>query len=58
MPFSLANAPATFQLYIYWALGGLLDRTCVVYLDNILIYLENKKDYDSYIKEVLDRLIQ
>jgi hypothetical protein len=57
MPFSLANAPATFQLYIYRALGGLLDRTCVVYLDNILIYSENKEDYNSYVKEVLDRLI-
>jgi hypothetical protein len=58
MPFSLANASATFQLYIYQALGGLLDRTCVVYLDDILIYSENKEDYSSYVKEVLDCLIQ
>jgi hypothetical protein len=58
MPFSLANAPATFQLYIYQALSGLLDRTCVVYLDNILIYLENKEDHSSYVKKVLDYLIQ
>jgi hypothetical protein len=57
MLFGLANAPATFQLYIHQALGGLLDRTCVVYLDDILIYLENKEDHSSYIKEVLDRLI-
>jgi hypothetical protein len=57
MPFGLANAPATFQLYIYRALGGLLDRTCVVYLDNILIYLENEEDYSSYVEEVLDCLI-
>jgi hypothetical protein len=57
MPFGLANAPATFQSYIYRALGGLLDRTCVVYLDNILIYSENEEDHSSYVKEVLDRLI-
>jgi hypothetical protein len=58
MPFSLANAPATFQSYIYRALSRLLDRTCIVYLDNILIYSENEEDYSSYIKEVLDCLIQ
>jgi hypothetical protein len=58
MPFSLANAPATFQSYIHRALGGLLDRTCVVYLDNILIYSENKEDHSSHVKKVLDRLIQ
>jgi hypothetical protein len=58
MPFSLANAPATFQSYIHRALGGLLDRTCVVYLDDILIYSENEEDHSSHVKEVLDYLIQ
>jgi len=42
MPFGLANIPMTFQLYIYRALGGLVDRIYVVYLDDILIYLEDK----------------
>jgi hypothetical protein len=42
MPFRLANAPVTFQSYIHWALGSLVDCTCVVYLDNILIYSEHK----------------
>jgi len=42
MPFRLANAPTTFQLYIYRALGGLVDRIYVVYLDDILIYLEDE----------------
>jgi len=42
MPFRLANAPIIFQLYIYRALGGLVDRIYVIYLDNILIYLEDE----------------
>jgi len=42
MPFRLANTPTIFQLYIYRALGGLVNRIYVVYLDNILIYLEDK----------------
>jgi len=42
MPFGLANAPIIFQLYIYRALGGLVNRIYIIYLDNILIYLEDK----------------
>ena len=42
MPFRLANTPTIFQLYIYRALGGLVNRTYVIYLDNILIYLKDK----------------
>jgi hypothetical protein len=42
MPFGLANTPTIFQLYIYRALGGLVNRIYIIYLDNILIYLEDK----------------
>jgi len=42
MPFRLANTPITFQSYIYRALGGLVDRIYIIYLDNILIYLKDK----------------
>ena len=42
MLFGLANTPVTFQSYINQALVGLVDITCVVYLDDILIYTESK----------------
>ena len=42
LPFRLANTPTTFQSYIYRALGGLVDHIYIIYLNNILIYLENK----------------
>jgi hypothetical protein len=58
MPFRLANAPATFQSYIHRALGGLVDRTCVVYLDNILIYSENEDNHNRHVEEVLNRLVE
>jgi hypothetical protein len=35
-----------------------VDRTCVVYLDNILIYSEKEEDHDRHVEEVLDRLVQ
>ena len=56
MPFGLANTPTIFQSYIYRALGGLLDRIYVVYLDNILIYLEDEDQHEQHVREVLERL--
>jgi hypothetical protein len=53
MPFGLANVPATFQAYIYKALGYLIDSICIVYLDNILIYLKEEKEHEHYVKIVL-----
>ena len=56
MPFSLTNALITFQSYIYKALGTLVDTIYMVYLDNILIYLNNKDKYVKHIKQVLQQL--
>ena len=58
MPFGLANAPATFQAYINRALTGLVDVTCVVYLDDILIYSADVSEHWQHVKEVLERLRQ
>ena len=58
MPFGLANAPATFQAYINRSLVGLVDVTCVVYLDDILIYSANEADHWGHVKQVLKRLRQ
>jgi hypothetical protein len=45
MPFGLANTPITFQLYIYKALRGLVNYTYIIYLNDILIYLEDKDQH-------------
>src|SRR5438270_474798 len=56
MPFGLANAPATFQAYINRALAGLVDVTCIVYIDDILIYSKDLKAHRQHAAEVLERL--
>ena len=56
MPFGLANAPATFQAYINRALAGLVDVTCIVYIDDILIYSKDPKAHRRHVAEVLERL--
>jgi Reverse transcriptase (RNA-dependent DNA polymerase) len=45
LPFGLANAPAIFQTYMNRALQGLVDITCIVYLDDILIFSMNLEDH-------------
>ena len=56
MPFGLTNAPATFQHYIHQALGDLLDTVCVAYLDDILIFSEDRESHTKHIRLVLERL--
>jgi hypothetical protein len=56
MPFSLTNAPAQFQAYMNEALAGLVDITCIVYLDDVLIFSDTEKEHVEHVKEVLERL--
>ncbi|KAH6480324.1 hypothetical protein HBI55_254530 [Parastagonospora nodorum] len=56
MPFGLTNAPAQFQAYINEALAGLMDISCIVYLDDILVFSDTEEEHVVHVKEVLQRL--
>jgi len=56
LPFRLINGLAIYQWYINNVLFNYLNKFCTVYLDNILIYLDNKLKYQVYVKKVLKRL--
>jgi hypothetical protein len=56
MPFGLTNAPATFMRLMHTALGDLLDRFVLVYLDDIMIFSKSAQDHEKHVREVLDRL--
>ena len=45
MPFGLCNAPGTFQHYMNDTFRDFLDEFLVVYLDDMLIYLDNLKEH-------------
>ena len=45
-----------FQLYIHKALGGLVNHICVIYLDDILIYLEDEDQHKQHVCKVLKHL--
>jgi hypothetical protein len=44
MYLSLSNALALYQLYINNPLSEFLAIFCIIFLDNILVYLNTKKE--------------
>ena len=56
MPFGLTNAPAVFQQFVNTVFTDLLDVCVIVYLDDILIYSEDKASHREHVQEVLRRL--
>ena len=58
LPFGLTNAPATFQCYMDHVLRGLIGKSALVYMDDILIYSRTFEDHLRDIQLVFDRLRQ
>ena len=56
MQFKFTNIPVIFQRRINHILKEYLDDFVIVYLNNIIIYLNSKKEYKEYIEWVLSRL--
>ena len=58
MPFGLTNAPATCQALINNVIRAHLDRTAIAYLDDILIYSDDKTQHVEHVQDVLSCLSQ
>ena len=56
MQFRFINTPATFLKKINYILREYLDNFVIVYLNNIIIFLNSKKEYKEHIKWVLRKL--
>lgn len=52
MPFGLKNAPATFQRFINSILKDYINKICVVYLDDILIFSTSLEEHISSIRKI------
>jgi transposase InsO family protein len=56
MPFGLTNAPATFQRVMDGALAGLKWQSCLVYLDDIIVFSKTFEDHLKDLEVVFERL--
>jgi Reverse transcriptase (RNA-dependent DNA polymerase) len=58
MPFGLWNAPATFQGVVDIVLSGLTWNSCLVYLDDIIVYSASMEEHLAHLDEALTILGQ
>ena len=58
MPFGLNNSSGTFQRTMELALQGLQWQTCLVYIDDIIVYGANFEEHMQRVDEVLCRVKQ
>jgi len=49
MPFGLCNAPATFEQLMEKILSPVLNKICMVYLDNVIIF---GKTFEKMVKNL------
>ncbi|GJW03457.1 putative nucleotidyltransferase, ribonuclease H [Tanacetum coccineum] len=56
MPFGLTNAPAVFMDLMNRACKPYLDKFVIVFIDDILIYSRNEKEYEEHLKTILELL--
>ena len=56
MPFRLTNAPATFMDLMNRVCRPMLDRSVIVFIDDILVYSKTQEEHEEHLREVLETL--
>ena len=56
MPFGLCNAPATFERLMETVLRGLQFETCLIYLDDIIVFGKTFEEMVDNLSKVFNRL--
>ncbi|GKE04181.1 putative reverse transcriptase domain-containing protein [Tanacetum coccineum] len=56
MPFGLTNAPAVFMDLMNRVCKPYLDKFVIVFIDDILVYSNNKQGYEEHLKLILELL--
>ncbi|MES9884745.1 MAG: reverse transcriptase domain-containing protein [Sedimenticola sp.] len=56
MPFGLCNAPATFERMMEVVLSGLHWETCLLYIDDIIVFADSFEQHIGRLSEILSRI--
>ncbi|XP_078800217.1 uncharacterized protein LOC144990904 [Oryzias latipes] len=56
MPFGLCNAPATFQRLMQRCLGGMVNDSLLIYLDDIIVFSSDFQSHLQHLEEVFQQL--
>ena len=56
MPFGLNNAASTFQRTMEMALRGLQWITCLIYIDDVIVFGKTFEEHLARVEEVLERI--
>jgi len=56
LPFNSSNAPATVQRAIDMILGGIKWKSCLVYLDDIIVFSQSAGEHVEHLREVFTAL--
>ncbi len=56
MPFGLTNAPAAFMDLMNRVCRPMLDRSVIVFIDDILVYSKTEEKHERHLREVLETL--
>ena len=53
MPFGLTNAPAVFMDLMNRVCRLMLDRSVIVFIDDILVYSRSRGQHEEHLREIL-----
>ena len=56
LPFGLCNAPSTFMNMMQDVLRPYLDKFCIIFLDDILIFSRTAEEHEKHVKLILEKL--
>ena len=56
MPFGLCNAPATFQRLMDLVMTGLTYETCLIYLDDLIVFSQDLQGHLHRLRSLFERL--
>jgi hypothetical protein len=58
LPFGLCNAPSTFERLMERILAGLHWKTCLIYLDDVIVFSQTFEEHVERLGEVFEKLSQ